>query len=257
MQAGFWTGEKAAGLFHQVPGGHGLVLAALHGQGRVLTDNPVNPRCAIAAVGNFLFCAGTPGRVAERMLRRVMGDHELWLVCAPDDWHPLLEHIAPVRMVKRMAFEPHQPEDEPLRSLLQAMPEGGRFQLIADEWIARCRQEKWSEDFVSAFSDKDFQRHGLGVLLMVEGQPVAGASSYVCYPGGMEVQVQTRDDMQGRGYATLAAAKLILLAHERGLSATWDAANPVSGHIAEKLGYRPAGIYQVAEMCRQQKNKVF
>lgn len=83
---------------------------------------------------------------------------------------------------------------------------------------------------------------------MVEGQAVAGASSYVSYPGGIEVQLQTRDNQQGRGYATLAAAQLILLAHERGLSATWDAANPASAHIAEKLGYRPAGCYQVAEI---------
>ena len=59
---------------------------------------------------------------------------------------------------------------------------------------------------------------------------------------------QTRDDMQGRGYATLAAARLILSAHERGMIATWDAANPASAHIAEKLGYRAAGLYEVAEL---------
>ena len=81
---------------------------------------------------------------------------------------------------------------------------------------------------------------------MLDGEAVAGASSYVSYPGGIEVQLQTRDDMQGRGYATLAAAKLILMAHKRGLIATWDAANEVSAHIAEKLGYVQEGEYQVA-----------
>ena len=59
---------------------------------------------------------------------------------------------------------------------------------------------------------------------------------------------QTRDDMQGRGYATLTAARLILTAHERGMIATWDAANPASAHIAEKLGYRAEGLYEVAEL---------
>lgn len=34
----------------------------------------------------------------------------------------------------------------------------------------------------------------------------------------------------------------------RRFSATWDAANPASAHIAEKLGYRPAGDYQVTEI---------
>lgn len=248
MQTGFWNGQHAAELFRHVPGGHGLVAAALHGQGRVLVDNPVHPGCAIATVGDFLFCAGVPGREAEPMLRRAMGEHRPWLAHVPGGWQAILAHITPVRMVQRTAFHAHQPEDAHLRCLLQALPEGAAFQPIEGEWIARCRQEKWSEDFVSAFTEEDFRQRGLGVLLMVEGQAVAGASSYVSYPGGIEVQLQTRDDQQGRGYATLAAARLILLAHERGLSATWDAANPASAHIAEKLGYRPAGCYQVAEI---------
>ena len=101
---------------------------------------------------------------------------------------------------------------------------------------------------MSLYDDASYARKGLGVLLMAGEAPVAGASSYVSYPGGIEVQLQTRDDMQGRGYATLAAARLILSAHERGMTVTWDAANPASAHIAEKLGYRAAGLYEVAEL---------
>lgn len=46
-----------------------------------------------------------------------------------------------------------------------------------------------------------------------------------------------------RGLATACAARLLLACLERGLYPSWDAANPASAALAEKLGYRPAGAY--------------
>ena len=246
---------SVAALFAGMPGAQSLLLAALEGQGRVLTDASLRPRCAVATVGDFLFCGGEPGPSAGHLLRQAMGAYEDWLIVARGEWLQVLQSMTPVRMVTRMAFR-HviQPEDGHLRRLLTILPENATFQPIEGEWIARCRQAEWSRDFVSQYSDEQYAMLGLGVLLLVDGQAVAGASSYVSYPGGVEIQLQTRDDMQGRGYATLAAAKMILMAHERGLIATWDAANPASGRIAEKIGYVPKGLYQVAVIDKEKKH---
>lgn len=251
MQTGFTTNDSQVYRFFEgMPGAASMVQAALQGQGRVLVDRPINPRCAMAAAGDFLYCGGEPGPEATRLLRRMIGDGRGWLIYAPGAWMAALRRIGPVNMTERIAYDHHaQPDDGRLRDLLRAMPEGATFQAIEGEWIARCRQEEWSRDFVSLFSDEDYARRGLGVLLLVDGQPVSGASSYVSYPGGIEVQLQTRDDRQGRGYAVLAAARLILTAHRRGLIATWDAANAASAHIADKLGYRQVGVYQVAMLA--------
>ncbi len=54
-----------------------------------------------------------------------------------------------------------------------------------------------------------------GVLVCAGGRFVSGASSYVAYPGGIEVEVDTAPAHRGYGYATLAAAK----AHLDGASA--------------------------------------
>lgn len=251
MQAEFPTTDRGvAALFAHLPGAMGMVLAALDGMGRVWVDSPVHPRCAIAAAGDFLFCGGEPGRSAARMLRTAMASEKrLWLVQAPGAWAETLRKIAPVKPCGRWAFEHHvQPADEQLLCLLEKAPENAAFQPIEGEWITWCRKYSWSEDFVSMYEGDAYEHKGLGVLLMVDGVPVAGASSYVSYPGGVEIQLQTRDDMQGRGYATLAAAKLVLMAHQRGLMATWDAANEASAHIAQKLGYRLLGPYQVYEL---------
>ena len=253
MQAAFPTTDvRAAALFSGQPGAQSMVMAALTGMGRVWTDSPLHPRCAIAAAGDFLICGGRPGPSAARMLRTALrSDNRDWLIQAQGAWADVLARVAPGKEITRWAFDHRvQPNDETLRAVLKKMPAGAAFQPIEGAWIARCRAQTWSEDFVSLYSDADYAQKGLGVLLMIGGEMVAGASSYVSYPGGVEVQLQTRDDVQGRGYATLAAARLILMAHERGLIATWDAANEASCHIACKLGYRLEGAYRVFSLSQ-------
>lgn len=253
MQAAFSvTDRQVAALFEGMPGAYSMVRSALHGMGRVLADAPRQPRCAVAQAGDFLYCGGRPGPSAAHLLRAALGIHGgEWLVYAPGPWREVLGRVTPYDIGVRCAFDHEvQPEDDHLRGILSSVPRSVTFQPIEGPWVARCRQADWSRDFVSLYDDALYARQGLGVLLMADGEAVAGASSYVSYPGGIEVQLQTRDGFEGRGYATWAAARLILMAHERGLIATWDAANPTSGHIAEKLGYRAVGRYEVAEVRR-------
>ena len=234
-------------LFASMPCLHGLWEAGLDGTGRAWADAPVNPRAAVMAVGDFLLCGG---EAEAALLRTALASaRKPWLVYAPEPWLRALESVAPFRLTERQAFRAEvQPEDAHLRRLLARLPEDVCLWPLEGPWIPWCRMQAWSRDFVSQFTDEGFAAEGLGMLAMREGQPVSGAASYVRYPGGLEVQVTTLEDCEGRGYATLAAAGLILRAHALGLAATWDAANPASAHIAEKLGYRPAGRYTVAEL---------
>ena len=243
------AGERAVlrPLFASMPCLHGLAEAGLDGTGRVWTDSPVNPRAAVMAVGDFLLCGGEAEAALLRMA--VASNRKPWLIYAPGPWLQALESIVSFRLTERQAFRAEvQPEDAHLRCLLERLPENMNLRPLEGPWIPWCRLQAWSRDFVSQFTDGGFATEGLGMLAMLEGQPVSGASSYVRYPGGLEVQVTTREGCEGRGYATLAAAALILRAHARGLAVTWDAANPASAHIAEKLGYRPTEKYTVAEL---------
>ena len=107
-------------------------------------------------------------------------------------------------------------------------------------------QAEWSRDFVSQFRDADdYLTRGLGFAAVCDGELVGGASSYTCYSGGIEIQVETRSDWQRKGIASACCAALILACMERGLYPSWDAANPASAALAQKLGYREAGLYPV------------
>lgn len=257
MQAAFPVkGRDVAALFASMPCLQGVAQAGLAGQGRILAPSVLHAKGAVMAVGDFLLCGGACGPWAVRLLRTALQkERRDWLVYAPGPWAEALESIGGFRPAVRWAFDHHvQPEDDHLRSLLANAPEDVSFQPIEGVWMDCCRREAWSRDFVHEFAgDADYAARGLGVLVMVAGQPVAGASSYVAYPGGIELQVQTREGHEGCGLATLASAALILRAHARGLAATWDAANAASARVAEKLGYHPLGAYTIWEKAVEGK----
>ena len=83
-------------------------------------------------------------------------------------------------------------------------------------------------------------------MLVLRGEElVAGASSYSGWPGGIEVEIDTRPDCRRQGLATAAGAGLILACLDRGWYPSWDAQNKESLGLAEKLGYHFSHEYLV------------
>ena len=74
---------------------------------------------------------------------------------------------------------------------------------------------------------------------------ISGASSYVYWKDGIEIELDTREDQRRQGLACACAARLMLECLERGILPSWDAASAQSARLAEKLGFRPAGSYPV------------
>ena len=210
------------GMFAGLPGAHGIIEAALNGQGLVMTDDSARPSSAAVLAGDFLFFGGEP---SEELVRRALNaENRAWIVQGSSAFLALVQAQ---------------------RSGTANLPQGVTLVPIGAAEMAFCRKTPWAADFVNQFTEDEYARSGLGVLVCADGAFVSGASSYAAYPGGIEVEVDTAPAHRGHGYATLAAAKLILTAHQQGKIATWDAANETSAHIAQKLGYRVTCAYQV------------
>ena len=79
----------------------------------------------------------------------------------------------------------------------------------------------------------------------------AGASSFSTYSGGIEIEVDTRQDHRRKGLATACAARLILACLDRGWYPSWDAQNVWSVGLAEKLGYRFSHTYTAFEITEE------
>lgn len=249
MIASFQVQDREAlrALFAEQTVLRGMVESCLAGEGEIVADRPFQPSGAVMTCGDFALCGGACGPWAAHLLRSALGAKKrAWIVYGPPSWHACIARTTGYAQGTRWAFDhSSQPEDEHLRSLISTR-EDIKLIPLDGEWVARCRSEAWSRDFVSGFQDDvDFARRGVGMLALQDGRLAAGASSYVAYPGGVEAQVQTRADCSRQGLATAASAAMILRAHAMGLRVSWDAANPPSARLAEKLGYRPLGPYTV------------
>lgn len=232
-----------------------MIWSCLQGvMGRVSANDPKNPTAAIALLGDFGFLAGQGD--AEFLLalkERVCKQEFLILVPQNRSWNGAIEacYGENCRKVTRYAFKKEASGfDQPkLEALVDGLPGEYQLAMIDKHWYSYCRQTEWCKDFVSQFEGfEQYAKFGLGVLILKDGIPVSGASSYSGYRSGIEVEIDTREDYRRKGLATVCGAKLILECLRRGLYPSWDAQNPWSAALAEKLGYRFSHEYPAYEI---------
>jgi len=171
------------------------------------------------------------------------------LVSASDErWHPVVESAWGTRAHKGERFAIRKDENRfdtaALEQLAARVPCGIRLAAIDGALYHKALLWDWSRDFVGLFrNEADYLARGLGVMALADGELVAGASSYAVFTGGIEIEIDTREDYRRRGLAAACGAALMLRCFERGLYPSWDAANRASVSLSEKLGYLPDKPY--------------
>lgn len=222
-----------------------MILSCLQGKmGRAYAD-ALPPSCAQILLGDFAFLAGdasAPG--AEALIRHL--PRRLFTIPKEAEWGPRLAaiHGERCRETVRYAFR-RTPDFKrgQLERLTATLPEGVNLEPIGRGWFGWTRNS-WARDFCSQFPTfESYARDGIGFVAVRGDEVLAGASSYSVYEGGIEIQVDTREDCRRRGLAAACAARLILTCLDRGLYPNWDAANEASAALAEKLGYRMDHAY--------------
>ncbi len=228
-----------------------MVWSCLQGvMGEAWADRGEKPAAARILIGDFLFLGGdSEAAGAAELVGNLLEAPRSFCLMVPgsDRWAALVESVYGERAERltRYAFEKNTAFDkERLERLRSSLPDGCR---IAPFDAALCRaslENEWSRDFCSNFqSAADFLARGIGSAVLFGGELVGGASSYTAYRGGIEIEIDVREDFRRKGIGTACAADLILRCLDKGLDPSWDAANPVSAELAQKLGYRLKGEY--------------
>lgn len=228
-----------------------LIYSCLQGlMGCVWADDPDHPSSALALLGDFGFVAGQPNSA----LACLAADRP-FLILTPqnEDWSQLIEETFGDRAHRRLRYaikkEPGVFDREHLEKLAESLPPGYVLHRINRGLYKRCQKQDWSRDLTSQFpSYEDFRRLGLGIVVTKGRALVAGASSYARYLGGIEIEVDTREDHRRQGLASACCARLILECLSKKLYPSWDAQNTVSVALAEKLGYHFDREYPVYEI---------
>ena len=209
--------------------------------GKILADDPEQPKSVMAVIGDFAFCAGGPD------LELVRAKPDRWMLVVPqnDEWARLIESSFPAYKRIRYAIRKDTKFDrEKLEAMVRALPEGYELRRIDDAIYEMCMADEDCRDFVSVFGSKEkFFELGRGFVVMKEGKIVAGASSYSRYRGGVELEVYTGKAERHKGIGSAVCAAMILSCLAAGLYPSWDAANMMSVRLAEKLGYELSHEY--------------
>lgn len=169
-------------------------------------------------------------------------NHFIIMVPQNEAWGKLIEKVygEKCHSFTRYAFKKDGDifDRQKLMQFVENLPEGYTIVPIDKEKYKQCQLEGWSEDLCSQFPNGEvYEKEGIGFLVYYQGIPVCGASSYTIYSGGIEIEIDTREDFRRKGLATACGAKLILACLEKGLYPSWDAANLKSVGLAKKLGY--------------------
>lgn len=221
--------------------------------GEIYVDNIDAPKSAMAILGDFCFVDGEPD--GEMVLFRPKGYEQRFLIMVPgnDAWGDLIEekYGSRANKVTRYAIkkEPGIFDERKLNDIVAALPSEFSVKMIDKELFEWCREHEWSRDFVAQYEDYGcFSQIALGAVVVKDGIPVSGASSYSSYQGGIEVEIVTDEAYRRKGLASVCGAKLILECVKRGWYPSWDARTKWSAALAEKLGYHYDHEYTAYEI---------
>ena len=228
--------SKAEHLFDGIE--DSLIRTCLQGMmdGKIYVTNQEKPRAALARLADFAVIAGEP----DLELAAYKPEGMVGLIPADERWAALIEECWPdVSPVMRYAIKKDTKFDrKKFEAVIATLPREYELKRIDGELYDACLENEQFEDNVGNFASKEeFLELGRGFAILKDGEIVSVASSYTVYREGIEIEIDTEEEYRRKGLASAAGAALILSCLDDGLYPSWDAANPESVHLAEKLGY--------------------
>ncbi len=163
-------------------------------------------------------------------------------------WMALTKKVHGINVIEleRYAFTSENLNLEHLRSLRDGLPAEFTLKKIDRTIAGQIAAEKspLTEDHIRTFSSvDDFLEKGFGFVVLDGEKIVSIASTFVVCEAGIEIQINTRKEYEGRGLGTAVGAALIVYSMENGIDPNWDAATKTSAHLAKKFGYTEQGEY--------------
>lgn len=221
--------------------------------GDLYADSEKNPRSVMAILGDFCYLAGEPD--PELAAFSPKGYKQDFIIMVPQNqaWGAMIEKVWKQKAQKVIRYaikkEPGIFDKEKLQKAVDALSPEYTLKMLDAKLYEQIGNLQWCRDWIAQYDTYEkFAANALGAVILKGTEPVSGASTYCHYHGGIEIQIDTREDYQRRGLAYVCAAKLILECEKRGLYPSWDARTLWSVGLAKKLGYHYERAYDAYEI---------
>ncbi len=207
--------------------------------GQAFVDCPDDPQAYRISIGPFWYFAGDARSTGgARMMKSLppycflMPSAPGWLEAARDCFGDGLKPF------DRYSFSSAGLSEVHLLSILKA---SGRQDgvLLLDAALANrlLSQPESYFELLDYESVEDFLKRGLGYVYVENDQILGAAYSQLVCSDGIEVSIYVEELARRRGIATALASRLLLECLQLNANPHWDAANPESCKLAQKLGY--------------------
>lgn len=221
--------------------------------GKAWASGEQKPDSVQIVIGDFCFLGGIPNRELVNNKAAFMEKDFIIMMPQSEEWQELIEDSYGEHATKQLRYaikkDPYVFNKEKLSNIVKNLAPEYSISLIGEVLFQQIQDLPWARDLCVNFATyQEYREHGLGVVVLKNGEIVSGASSYSYYHGGIEIEIDTREDLRRRGLALACGAKLIIECLKRGIYPSWDAQNMGSVLLAEKLGYEMDKEYPVYEI---------
>ena len=177
------TSSLAAPLFEGWA--EGMVWACLQGRmGAVLANDTLSS--AAAVLGDFAFFAGAPDRelLDAVSVPLLVPQNGAWAEAIAAHLGEAVQPVTRYATRKDTVFDRKQ-----LETFARSLPNPYTIRKIDRNLYDLCSHIPWSRDLVSQYHTWEaYQAQGLGFAVLRDSAPVAGASSYASFDGGIEIE---------------------------------------------------------------------
>jgi GNAT superfamily N-acetyltransferase len=212
----------------------------LEGQmGKAYVDHLANPKAFRITIGPFWYFSGDAHSSGGLEMMSGFPAYNILMPSTPD-WVSLAREIfgEDLRSFPRYTFSAAALTSQHLHDCLDQSPYHSQVIPIDLELAAQLTSQPESFLELSDFeSHQDFIDRGMGYTLMDGDKAIGVAYSSLVCSTGIEVSIYVDEPYRRKGAATALASKLLLECLRLGLRPNWDAANPESCKLAQKLGY--------------------
>ena len=182
-----------------------IIWSCLQGvMGEINTNSSED--AAMAILGDFVFLAGTPSEELVKFKPKSCKQDFIIMVPQNKEWADLIEkcYKDKAKKVIRYAFEKEKDvfDTEKLNQVVAELTSDYKIKIIEEAEYNACRKNRWANDLVSQYKDYNtYKKMGLGVVILKDGDVVAGASSYSTYDKGIEIEIDTKEGYRRKGLA--------------------------------------------------------
>ncbi len=230
-------------LFAHYPWQRVIIDAVLEeGYGSVAADSEEEPEVALLKLDILAMPAGNLDHPLARDFIQELSDS--LILAESEAWRQAIiqVHGAKIKKQPRVGFSIETLDLDHVRRLAQFVPQGYQVKRIDLELAPRAMGH------LAYASAAEFIDRGIGFCALWGDDPVCKARSYINSSNAIEISIMTDPVHQRKGLAIATGAALVAHCLEHGIEPHWNAINPISVRVAERLGYVQSGNFDLLKL---------